>query len=65
MGNTVPAPSAFSHMGIWRLLGSGVWGACLAQSVQHLTLAQVMISQLMILSPTSGLLQTLGVHRND
>ena len=30
------------------------WGACVAQLVKHLTLAQVMISRFVSLSPTSG-----------
>ena len=31
-----------------------IWGAWVAQSIKHLTLAQVMISRFMILSPVSG-----------
>ena len=33
---------------------SQTWGACMAQSVEHPTLAQVTISQFLSLSPTSG-----------
>ena len=35
------------------------WGSWVAQSVEHLTLAQVMISQLMSSSPTSGSVLTV------